>query len=133
MYAGSQFKYLRCITGRHDLPFYYDQEVEVQRSFLDAFLKGKDDKGWTVPGKVPAVDLVLRQGAPKYNCAEEELATFPRRLEKEWPIGRTVYEKFHLTTDNSLVAEPPAAGGLLSYEVPGYINIQQQFQVVGSR
>lgn len=118
MYAGSKYKYLRCITGRHDLPFYYDQEVEVQKSFLDAFLKGKDDRGWKVPGNVPAVDLVLRQGAPKHNCAEDELATFPRRFESEWPIRRTTYKKFHLTTEGSLVTEPSNAEGLLSYEAP---------------
>jgi putative CocE/NonD family hydrolase len=28
-WAGSTFKYLRFITGRHDLPFYYHNEVEV--------------------------------------------------------------------------------------------------------
>lgn len=38
-HAGSQFKYLRFIVGRHDLPFYYHDEVAIQRSFLDAFLK----------------------------------------------------------------------------------------------
>lgn len=115
MYAGSKFKYLRCITGRHDLPFYYNQEVEVQRSFLDAFLKGKDDRGWTVPGKVPAVDLVLRHGAPKYNCAEDELKTFPRRSENEWPIERTRYQKFHLTKEGGLVTKSPDRKGVLSY------------------
>jgi predicted acyl esterase len=41
-FAGSSLKYLRFITGRHDLPFYYDEEVEVQKSFLDAFLKGQE-------------------------------------------------------------------------------------------
>ncbi|KAL6703986.1 hypothetical protein ACN47E_008924 [Coniothyrium glycines] len=116
MYAGSKFKYLRCITGRHDLPFYYDQEVEVQRSFLDAFLKGNDDRGWKEPGKVPAVDLVLRQGAPKYNCAEDELATFPRRQENEWPIARTVYQKFHLTAEGALEKEQPFKQKTMSYE-----------------
>ena len=51
--VSSQFKYLRFITGRHDIPFYYDEEVAVQNSFLDAFLKGDDREGWSVPGKVP--------------------------------------------------------------------------------
>ncbi|KAB8229858.1 uncharacterized protein BDW43DRAFT_321736 [Aspergillus alliaceus] len=39
--------YLRFITGRHDLPFYYHEEVELQRSFLDAFLWGEDRAGWS--------------------------------------------------------------------------------------
>lgn len=46
-WAGSERKFLRFITGRHDLPFYYHEEVEVQRSLLDAFLKGEDRDGWS--------------------------------------------------------------------------------------
>lgn len=42
LWAGSEFKYLRFIVGRHDLPFYYPEEVKVQQSFLDAWLKGDD-------------------------------------------------------------------------------------------
>ena len=61
-HAGSRFKYLRFVVGRHDLPFYYDEEVEVQRSFLDAFLRDDDRVGWSVEGTVPPVDLVLRKG-----------------------------------------------------------------------
>ncbi|KAF9888940.1 hypothetical protein FE257_008109 [Aspergillus nanangensis] len=62
LWAGSEFKYLRFIVGRHDLPFYYPEEVEVQRSFLDAWLKGDDREGWTEKGALPAADLVLRKG-----------------------------------------------------------------------
>lgn len=76
MQAGSKFKYLRCITGRHDLPFCYPAEFEVQESFLDAFLKGEDTEGWTVPGKLPAVDLCLHQGTPGVNNTAAELAAF---------------------------------------------------------
>lgn len=32
MNAGSELKYLRFITGRHDLPFYYEDEVEIQKA-----------------------------------------------------------------------------------------------------
>ncbi|KAJ5673035.1 alpha/beta-hydrolase [Penicillium longicatenatum] len=59
--AGSSLEYLRFITGRHDLPFYYDEEVEVQKSFRDAFLKGEDRSGWST-GDAPKVDLILRKG-----------------------------------------------------------------------
>jgi hypothetical protein len=38
VHAGSKLKYLRFISGRHDLPFFYDEQVDVQRSFLAAFL-----------------------------------------------------------------------------------------------
>ncbi|GLI78468.1 hypothetical protein PoHVEF18_006783 [Penicillium ochrochloron] len=44
-WAGSQHKFLRFILGRHDLPFYYDEEDEVQHSFLEAFLKDNDYAG----------------------------------------------------------------------------------------
>ncbi|KAI0131924.1 Alpha/Beta hydrolase protein [Xylariales sp. AK1849] len=117
-FAGSRFKFLRCITGRHDLPFFYDHEVELQRSFLNAFLKGEDDRGWTVPGKVPAVDLCLRQGEPQYNNAEDELRTFPRRCENEWPIARTDYQKWHLGADKSLSTSTSSAVGTISYGAP---------------
>lgn len=104
--AGSEFKYLRFITGRHDLPFYYTEEVEIQRSFLDAFLKGEDRVGWSVKGKVPAVDLVLRKGDVGYNDAEKE-KVYERRTETEWPIQRTQYTKYFLGPDKSLTLQQP--------------------------
>jgi predicted acyl esterase len=119
--AGSKFKYLRAIVGRHDLPFYYKEEVEIQRSFLDAFLKGEDRVGWSVPGKVPAVDIVLRKGNPGFNNAEKEKA-FPRRTESEWPIARTKYTNYYLTSDGGLSDQKPSAEATISYEAPGYIH-----------
>lgn len=61
VHAGSEQKWLRVITGRHDLPFYYDQEVDIQLSFLDAFLKGEDRAGWT-PGQAPPRGLGPAEG-----------------------------------------------------------------------
>ncbi|EOD47416.1 putative x-pro dipeptidyl-peptidase (s15 family) protein [Neofusicoccum parvum UCRNP2] len=104
--AGSEFKYLRMITGRHDLPFYYHEEVEVQRSFLDAFLKGDDRVGWSVKGKVPPVDIVLRKGDVGFNDAKAE-QTYPRRTENEWPIARTRWTNFYLTPDHQLTRLEP--------------------------
>ncbi|KAK7508954.1 Alpha/Beta hydrolase protein [Phyllosticta citriasiana] len=106
--AGSEFKYLRMITGRHDLPFYYKEEVEVQRSFLDAFLKGEDRVGWSKKGAVPPVDIVLRKGDVGFNDAAAE-RTFARRTENEWPIARTQWTNFYLTPDESLTPEAPAS------------------------
>lgn len=104
--AGSKFKYLRAITGRHDLPFYYKEEVELQRSFLDAFLKDDDRVGWSVPGKVPPVDIVLRKGDVGFNNAEAE-KQFSRRQETEWPIARTEYTKYYLTPSKDLTPVAP--------------------------
>jgi len=103
--AGSDLKYLRFITGRHDLPFYYKEEVDIQKGFLDAFLKGEDSAGWST-GEAPKVDVLLRKGNVGFNNAEAE-KTFSRRVEKEWPIARTEYTKFHLTPSLQLLSETP--------------------------
>ncbi|KAH6614412.1 Alpha/Beta hydrolase protein [Chaetomium sp. MPI-SDFR-AT-0129] len=95
-HAGSKFKYLRIIVGRHDRPFYYQEEVEVQRSFLDAFLKGEDRVGWATPRKVPPVSIVVRKGDVGVDNPRGE-RTYRRREEDEWPIGRTHYSKHWLT------------------------------------
>lgn len=119
--AGSQLKYLRFITGRHDLPFYYKEEVDIQLSFLDAFLKGDDRAGWST-GTAPKVDLVLRKGDVGFNNAEAE-KTYARRVENEWPIARTQYTRFYLTPNRELLTTPPEQKGYskLSYAALGSI------------
>ena len=116
--VSSKFKYLRFLTGRHDLPFFCDEEVEVQKSFLDACLKGIDAAGWLTPGKLPPVSLCIRQGNPGFNDAEAECLAFPRRDEMEWPIARTVNKAFHLQADGSLSEKTPLLTGVVSYEAP---------------
>lgn len=119
IHAGSKFKYLRLITGRHDLPFYYEEEVEIQRSFLDAFLKGEDRIGWSQEGKVAPVSLVLRKGNVGFNDAEKEKA-YPRREENEWPIARTQYKKLFLTPEQGLSwDEPKTERKKISYKALG--------------
>lgn len=121
LWASSDFKYLRFITGRHDLPFYYPEEVEVQKSFLDAWLKGDDREGWTKKGAVPAIDLVLRQGNVGYNNPQGE-KSFHRRKENEWPLARTKYTPFYLTAKNTLQCDLPEQQQLptkLTYQALG--------------
>ena len=132
-HAGSKLKYLRFITGRHDLPFYYHEEVEIQRSFLDAFLKGQDREGWSAPGKLPAVDMVIRKGDLGFNDAQREKA-FCRRQESEWPIARTQYTKWYLTPERELSASEPAIehASKLSYEALGTMENQQLLQFTSS-
>jgi len=120
-HAGSKFKYLRFITGRHDLPFYYKEEVEIQKSFMDAFLKGRDTVGWSEPGKVAPVTVTLRKGNVGFNDAEAEKA-YEKREEAAWPIPRTRYTNFYLHPDNSLSeSKPSQAGEKLSYKALGRI------------
>ncbi|MCJ1472602.1 hypothetical protein MMC13_001251 [Lambiella insularis] len=104
--ASSEHKFLRMIIGRHDLPLYQDDEVEIQKSFLDAFLKGEDRDGWT-DGSRPPVDLIIRRGNVGYNNPAVEKAAFKRRLEHEWPLARTNYTKHHLTPSGQLTTDPP--------------------------
>ncbi|KAJ3549216.1 hypothetical protein NM208_g605 [Fusarium decemcellulare] len=121
-HAGSKFKYLRMITGRHDLPFYYEEEVNVQLSFLDAFLKGDDRVGWSQEGKVPPVSLVLRRGNVGFNDAKKE-KVYPRRDESEWPIARTQYTKLFLTPDLGLSWDASNTDRKkLSYKALGTLN-----------
>ena len=106
LWAGSEFKYLRFIVGRHDLPFYYPEEVKIQRSFLDAWLKGDDRDGWTKKGAVQPVELVLRKGNVGYNDPQAE-KRLRRRQEKEWPLARTDYTAFYLTAEYKLQFDKP--------------------------
>ena len=106
MNAGSELKYLRFITGRHDLPFYYEDEVEMQKSFLDAFLKDNDRVGWSVKGKLPPVSMAIRKGDMGYNNAQAERA-YQRRSESEWPIRRTIYTKLFMHPDSTLQTSIP--------------------------
>ncbi|KAG4432916.1 hypothetical protein IFR05_011609 [Cadophora sp. M221] len=127
--AGSELKYLRSIVGRHDLPYYQDDEVELQRSFFDAFLKGEDRLGWSEKGKLPPVDIVLRKGNPGFNNPPAELATFPRRTENEWPLARTQYTKFYLTSDQTLERKAPIASDkVISYKAPSSIKTPELVQ-----
>jgi predicted acyl esterase len=127
-WAGSQFKYLRFITGRHDLPFYYHDEVAIQNSFLDAFLKGEDRHGWSIPGKVAPVTLTLRKGDVGFNNAEAE-KQYAKRDEEAWPIPRTQYTRFHLTSDLRLSPTPPREPPTrISYKALGTMEKQQRVQ-----
>jgi predicted acyl esterase len=127
MHAGSDLKYLRFITGRHDLPLYYDEEVELQRSFLDAFLKGDDRQGWSVKGKLPPVDLVLRKGDVGFNDAAAERA-FTRRTELEWPIARTQYTPYYLTPGLGLSTSAASEEKTVSYKALGTLEDPQLVQ-----
>jgi predicted acyl esterase len=92
VHAGSKIKYLRFITGRHDLPFYHSEEATLQKSFLDAFLKEEDIVGWATPGKVPPVSVVLREGGVNNPRLEH---TFQRREESAWPLPTTQYQRYY--------------------------------------
>lgn len=119
-WAGSKYKWLRFITGRHDLPFYYKEEVETQKSFLDALLKDEDNAGWTT-GKVAPVSVCLRKGDKGFNNAAAE-KEFGRREERKWPIARTEYCKYYLSADKSFNNELSKTAGIVSYDALGNVH-----------
>ncbi len=119
MNVGATQKYLRLITGRHDLPFYTEENVQMQKSFLDAFLKGHDTEGWTT-GKASRVNITLRKGNVGYNDAAAE-RQYETRLEEAWPLPRTRYIKHYLTPWNELTEGPLRVEKefRVSYRAPG--------------
>jgi predicted acyl esterase len=126
-WAGSKLKYLRLITGRHDLPFYEHDSVEIQRSFLDAFLKGDDREGWMNPGEAPPVTLAIRKGDVGFNNPEGD-AKFEYRAEPLWPIERTQYAKYYLCPDGTLGMTPPSTGDTISWKAPASLTGQSLVQ-----
>ncbi len=103
--VGSRHKYLRFITGRHDLPFYIKECVDLQHSFLDAFLKGNDPQGWS-RGEPPKIGYKVRIGDVGFNDTAAETA-FPIKYAQEWPLPGTKYIKYYLTKDQTLIQSPP--------------------------
>ncbi|KAJ9603048.1 hypothetical protein H2200_012343 [Cladophialophora chaetospira] len=130
--AGSKHKYLRFITGRHDLPFYTKECVDMQRSFLDAFLKGNDPDGWST-GQPPKVGYKLRVGDVGYNDAEAEKA-YPERFENTWPIPDTKYTRYYLTPSGKLSTQAPkqSQSEKLSYKALGDLKHPQLLQFSSS-
>ncbi|WOO78222.1 Cocaine esterase [Vanrija pseudolonga] len=118
--AGTKNKWLWFIAGRHDLPFYLPEHVKLQKSFLDAWLKDEDPDGWKLGpnAKIPAVNLLIRKGNPPYNTAEGD-ASFKSRVEKEWPLARTVYTPFYLTPEQTLSLSPSTKEGTFELEPLG--------------
>ncbi|MEM9000266.1 MAG: CocE/NonD family hydrolase [Bacteroidota bacterium] len=88
--------------GKWDV--YYSKEVqELTLQFMDHYLKGKKDNGWD---KTPAVRLEVRSSRAKIHEVRDE---------REWPIARTVYEKFYLSKMNGLVLTKAGQEDELSY------------------
>ncbi|KAK5152785.1 hypothetical protein LTR04_006321 [Oleoguttula sp. CCFEE 6159] len=88
-----------------------------------------DRVGWSIQGKIPAVDLVLRKGDVGVNDAAAE-QKYTRREEAEWPIARTRYTRFFLTPDQKLTTLELASDTRrkLSYKALGTVENPQLLQ-----
>lgn len=104
--------------SRHNLPFYYIKEMNIQISFLNTFLNGNDHASWTT-GYKPRVSLCLRKGDIGFNDPAGK-KTFPCRNENEWPLARTVYTRYYLTSSLGLTQKLTAfAASQLGYQAGG--------------
>ena len=81
MRAASKQKWLEMHGLEHWTHFYTDYGVAIQKRFFAHFLKGEDN-GWD---KEPAVRLQVRH-----------TDHFEERMEKNWPIDRTQWQRLHL-------------------------------------
>jgi predicted acyl esterase len=86
--AASQYKWLECHPGRHEEWFYLKEGLDIQKQFLDCFLKDENN-GWM---QEPPVLLRLRRAFDPDN--------FPVRKEPKWPLSSTNWTELYLSTEN---------------------------------
>src|SRR5487761_377629 len=102
----SEHKWLE-IHGRKKWQYYYEPDnVDRLRLFIDRFLKSADNEvdGW------PKVRLEVRD---RFYAGEF-------RVEDEWPLARTRYQKLYLDAAKGTLGSSPAEReALVSYEAAG--------------
>jgi len=95
-------KWLEVHGDAHWVDFYTDRGVALQRRFFDYYLKGQDN-GWN---SEPKVQLRIRHVD----------GTFTDRAENEWPLARTTWTRYHLTSEGSLAEEAAANSSPVDYD-----------------
>ena len=98
-------KWLEAHGDTHWTHFYSSYGRDVQKRFLDHFLKGEDN-GWD---RTPRVQLNIRHPGER----------FVWRGENEWPIARTKWTRYHLHPDLTLRLEPSDAEAEVPYDALG--------------
>ncbi len=105
MRSASESKWLSMHTGTHYESFYLPQYVAMQKRFFDRYLKDLDN-GWD---DEPNVQLSIRR---------PDGAT--RRMEREFPLARTQWMRFHLDAKNLRIQHGnPEAQTSVSYGADG--------------
>lgn len=103
--AASKDKWLELHGREHWTEYYTDYGVNLQRRFLDHFLKGEDN-GWD---RRPPVILRVRT-----------IDGFVDRDEHEWPLARTRWTRMYLDAGDLTLAErPDRPAATRDYEMPG--------------
>jgi hypothetical protein len=103
--AAASEKWLELHGDAHWVDFYTDRGVALQKQFFGHYLKGEDN-GWD---KVPRVLLRVRHAD----------GTFTDRAEDEWPLARTEWGRYRLTSDSDLDASEHVEPGSIDYEADG--------------
>jgi predicted acyl esterase len=105
--AASTQKWLEAHPGRHEEWFYLPYGLDLQRRFLDHFLKDIDN-GWD---REPRVQLNIRRP-----FSDE----FELRMEQEWPLARTRWTELYLdAAAEALKWEAPASNTSASFDAGG--------------
>jgi predicted acyl esterase len=98
--AGSEEKFLEVHGDLHWGHFYSHYGIALQKQFLDYYVKGIEN-GWKDrPGRV---QLQVRH-----------VDKFVERFEDDWPIPRTIWDKWYLKPDSTLVNSEYKADGNIS-------------------
>ena len=107
MQAAAPAKWLEVHPGRHEEWFYLPYGMELQKRFLDHYLKGEEN-GWD---RTAPVMLNIRR--PFTDAVE-------RRDETEWPIARTRWTRLHLDArQGSLGSDAPADESTIAFDAMG--------------
>jgi predicted acyl esterase len=88
----------------HWTHFYTDYGIDLQRRFLDHFLKGADN-GWD---EQPRVLLQVRH-----------VDRFVQRAEAEWPLARTDWQRHFLDATEGTLRSSPGRGAAITYDPQG--------------
>ncbi|MDH4255733.1 MAG: CocE/NonD family hydrolase [Gammaproteobacteria bacterium] len=110
--SASEHKKLQVHIGGHTDAFYSDEGKTEMLRWYDYWLKGRD----TGIMDEPPVKL----------CVRESLDKCSWRFENEWPLERTQYTKYYLTSESAnavgdalhdlrLAQDPPAKDGAITY------------------
>ena len=112
VHSASKYKKLQVHIGSHTEAFYSDEGKTEMLRWYDYWLKGKD----TGIMDEPPVKLCIRESVDKCSW----------RFENEWPLERTQYTRYYLTTrqagavddamhDLSLSRTPPSKGEEITF------------------
>jgi predicted acyl esterase len=105
--AAASEKWLEVHPGRHEEWFYLPYGLDLQRRFLDHYLKGVEN-GFE---QEPRVLLNVRRAFSN---------EFELRKEHEWPLARTHWTRLYLDADSrSLQWAEPARTGSVSFQAMG--------------